>query len=306
MIKKSYRQRRSQLDLRAILCFLAPALMLYFAFIFYPVLRTIYNSFHELDMARGMQENFVGIQNYAQLLNNDEIFRKAARHSILWGFISPLIEIPLALILAMMLFSRIPLGRLFRMAWFSPILLSYVVVGIIWRWVFNYDWGIFNALLRDIGLGSLVTDWLGNLNTALPSLILVTTWMFTGFNFVILLAAIHSIPREIIDAALVDGANAFQLTRYIITPLLQPTIVNLLILCFIGKMKIFDLVWVMTGGGPMWATETVATYVIKRAFGWRTLDLGYPSAIAVIWFVLILALSILFTRLFRQRERVDF
>ncbi|MFH1636382.1 MAG: sugar ABC transporter permease [Chloroflexota bacterium] len=291
---------------RTIIIFLMPALLFYLALIFYPVMRTVYNSFHTLDMARGMEETYIGISNYKELLTKDKTFRLATTHSLIWGFASPLLEIPLALGLALILYSGVPFERFFRIAWFSPILLSYIVVGIIFRWVFNYDWGVINMLLQKIGLGALAQNWLGTTLTALPSLIMVTTWMFTGFNFVILLSALHSIPKDLLDAARVDGANSFQLIWNIIIPLLQRTISSLLILCFIGKMKLFDLVWVMTKGGPMWATETVSTYVIKRAFHWQTLDLGYPSAIAVLWFVVILVLALLFTRLFRQQELIEF
>lgn len=291
---------------KTIIIFLAPALLLYTAFILYPVFQTFYNSFHVLDMTRGMSEKYVGLQHYREILIQDKTFRLAAQHSLLWGFVSPFLEIPLAFILALALYSRIPFGRFFRLAWFSPIMLSYVVIGIIWRWIYNYDWGVVNMLLRIFGLDFLSTNWLGTINTAQPSLILVTTWIFTGFNMVILLAALHSLPQDIIDAARVDGANTIQLILRIIVPLMRRTIVNLLILCFIGKMKIFDLVWVMTQGGPMWATETVSTYVIKRAFHWRTLDLGYPSAIAVLWFMAIFSLALVFTRLLHQREGLEY
>lgn len=163
-----------------------------------------------------------------------------------------------------------------------------------------------NTLLRTIGLGQFAVNWLGNITTALPALILVSTWMFTGFNMVVLLAALHSIPEELLDAARIDGASAMRLVFSIIVPLLRNPIASLLILCFIGKMKLFDLVWVMTRGGPMWATETVSTYVIKRAFHWRTLDLGYPSATAVLWFLIIFALSLLWTRLLRRQETLEY
>ena len=154
--------------------------------------------------------------------------------------------------------------------------MSYPVVGVIWLWVYNYDWGMANLVLRAVGLGDYAQAWLASPATALPALILVTTWMFAGFNMVVLLAAIHAIPADYLDAARVDGAGAARRVVHVLVPLLRPTLVNLAILDFIGKMKQFALVWVMTRGGPMWGTETVATYVVKRAFEWKTLDLGYP------------------------------
>jgi multiple sugar transport system permease protein/raffinose/stachyose/melibiose transport system permease protein len=216
------------------------------------------------------------------------------------------VDIPLALVLAFILHSKIPFARFFRTVWFTPLLMSYPVVGVIWLWVYNYDWGMANLTLRALGLGAYAQAWLADPTTALPALILVTTWMFAGFNMVVMLAAIHAIPMEYLEAARVDGAGPWRRLTHIVIPLLRPTMVNLAILDFIGKMKQFALVWVMTRGGPMWGTETVATYVIKRAFEWKTLDLGYPSAIAVMWFVLIFGLSYALTRFLQRREALEF
>ena len=115
-------------------------------------------------------------------------------------------------------------------------------------------------------------------------------WKWLGFNMIVFLAALHALPDEVLGAAELDNCGWFAKLVYIIVPMLRATIVNLLVLSFIGKMMVFDLVWIMTGGGPLWSTETVSTYVYKRAFEWNTFDLGYPSAIAVLWFVIILAL----------------
>lgn len=290
----------------AIATFLGPALAFYLAFILYPVLVTFYNSVHTLRMDMGMLYEYVGLQHFREILTSDDVFWRAARNSLTWGLISPTIDIPLALLLALLLHSKVPFARFFRTVWFTPLLMSYPVVGVIWLWVYNYDWGMANLVLRAIGLGEYVQAWLASPTTALPALILVTTWMFAGFNMVVLLAALHAIPQEYLEAATVDGAGGWRRPFYIIIPLLRPTMVNLAILAFIGKMKQFALVWVMTRGGPMWGTETVATYVIKRAFEWQTLDLGYPSAIAVLWFIIIFGLSYGLTRFLQRREALEF
>ena len=290
----------------AIALFIGPTLALYLAVIIYPILVTFYNSVHTLRMDLGMQYEFVGLEHFREILGSDDVFWKAAGNSLTWGLVAPLIDIPLALVLALTLYARVPFARFFRTVWFTPVLMSYPVVGVIWLWVYNYDWGMANLVLRAVGLGSYAQAWLASPTTALPALILVTTWMFAGFNMVVLLAAIHAIPAEYVEAARVDGASAWRRTVHIIIPLVRPTLVNLAILDFIGKMKQFALVWVMTRGGPMWGTETVATYVIKRAFEWKTLDLGYPSAIAVLWFVIIFGLSYGLTRLLQRREALQF
>lgn len=284
--------------------FLGPTLLLYGAFILYPLLRTFYNSLFLLRAVDSYE--FVGLQHYQDIFGNDDVIWLAVRHSVVWAIVSPLVEIPIAFLLALALFARVPLARFFRVAWFAPVLLSYVVVGPIWMWIYNNEWGAVNVVLRAVGLGALARPWLGDLTTALPALIVVTTWMFVGFNMVVLLAALSSLPQTVIEAASIDGAGWWRRVWSIMLPLVRPTIVNLMVLSFIGKMKQFALVWIMTAGGPLWATETVATYIIKRAFQWRTLDLGYPSAVATLWFVVILVVTILLTRLAHRREAVEF
>jgi ABC-type sugar transport system permease subunit len=289
-----------------IVLFLLPASILYLGLTVYPTLMTFYNSVNILKPGQPMTYQFVGLQHYVNLLTNDDIFYLAAIHSLIWAAVSLVLEVPIAFGLALILASRVRGVRFFRTAWFTPVLIAYPIIGVLWLWIFNFDWGVINVLLRAIGLGNFATAWLGNPATALPSLILVTTWMFVGFDMVILLAALHAIPGEIIEAAQIDGANRFQVIMRVTIPLMRQTLVNLLILCFIGKMKQFALVYVMTRGGPLWATETVATYVIKRAFAWQTIDLGYPSAIAVLWFAIILAITLVFGKLLYSREPLEY
>lgn len=285
-----------------VLAFLLPALVIYLAFTAYPVVRTIWNSFH-IVLPRGNE--FVGWHNYVQLFA-DDLFWKSVRNTLIWALVSPLAEVGIALLLALALYAKVPGGRFFRVAWFTPVLMSYVVVGILWMWIYNNDWGPLNTMLRALGLESWITPWLGNPSTALPALIVITTWMWTGFNMVVLLAALHSLPTEVIEAAELDACGWMQKLWFIILPLTRATVLNLIVLSFIGKMKVFDLVWITTKGGPLWATETVSTYTYKRAFEWSTFDLGYPSTIAVVWFLMVIASVLLLTHLFRQRDKLEF
>jgi multiple sugar transport system permease protein/raffinose/stachyose/melibiose transport system permease protein len=130
--------------------------------------------------------------------------------------------------------------------------------------------------------------------------------MWVGFNMVVLLAALHSLPREVLEAAELDNCGWGSKLVFVILPLIRATLLNLIVLSFIGKMKIFDLVWITTKGNPLWATETVSTYVYKRAFEWTTFDLGYPSTIAALWFVIVLAAVLTLTWLFRLREKLEY
>ncbi len=282
--------------------FLLPALAIYGGLTAYPAARTIYDSFFTIE---GLDASFVGLQNYRDLLR-DETFWVAVRNTFVWAFIAPVLDVATGLLLALALYAGVPFARFFRVAWFTPVLLSYVVVAILWMWMYNYDWGVFNVALRAMGLGALAQSWLGDPNLALGALIVTHAWKWAGFNMVVCLAAIHSLPSEVLEAGELDNCGWGAKLRFIIVPMLRPTLLNLYILAFIGKMKIFDLVWIMTAGGPLWATETVSTYVYKRAFNWNTFDLGYPSAIAAVWFGVVCAAVMILNRVLASKERLEY
>ena len=284
--------------------FLAPALLVYAGFTIYPVLRTFYNAFHAIK-PQGVVE-FVGLSNFTALLLTDSIFWKAVANTAIFTIVATIVDVVGGLLLALCLFARAPLAPLLRVVWFTPVLMSYVVVGIIWVWIYDYDWGLANAVLHWLGLGAYEQSWLGHPSTALWSVLVAHEWKWLGFNMIVFLAALHALPSEVLGAAELDNCGWLAKLVYIIAPMLRTTIVNLLVLSFIGKMMVFDLIWVMTGGGPLWSTETVSTYVYKRAFEWNTFDLGYPSAIAVLWFIIILVFIAIMTRLLRQRDRLEF
>jgi len=283
--------------------FLAPALLVYAGLTAYPVLRTIHDSFFTIaDMDAA---TFVGFDHFQEVFR-DPTFWAAARNTAIWSLLAPLLDVVTGLLLALCLYARVPYARFLRVAWFTPVLLSYVVVGILWVWIYDYDWGIVNVALRALGLGAWAQAWLSDPRLALGAVMLTHLWKWAGFNMVVCLAALHSLPSEVLEAAELDNCGWFAKLVYVIVPMLRPTLVNLFVLAFIGKMKVFDLVFIMTDGGPLWATETVSTYVYKRAFNWNTFDLGYPSAIAVVWFVVVVAFVLLFNRLLQQKERLEY
>jgi len=290
-------------SLPTVMAFLAPALLVYAALTAYPVVRTFYNSFFNIgDIA---STDFVGWAHYRAVLH-DEMFWKAVRNTAIWSVVGPVLDVSIGLLLALALYAGVPFARFLRVAWFTPVLLSYVVVGIMWVWIYNYDWGIVNVWLRAIGLESWAKAWLGDPAYALGSVIVTHAWKWAGFNMVVCLAALHSLPSEVLEAADLDNCGWRAKLIHIIVPMLWPTLLNLYILAFIGKMKVFDLVFIMTEGGPVWSTETVSTYVYKRAFNWNTFDLGYPSAIAVVWFLVVIGFVVGLNLLFRRRERLEY
>jgi ABC-type sugar transport system permease subunit len=284
--------------------FLGPALLVTLAFTAYPVLRTFYNSVHHIGPNNAV--SYIGLRNYTELLSNDPVIWKAVWHTALFSAVATVGDVFGGLFLALCLFAGAPFGRTLRLVWFTPVLMSYVVVGVIWSWLYDYDWGAVNIVLGWLGLDSWQHAWLGEPATALWAVMVAHLWKWLGFNMVVFLAALHALPSDVLGAAELDNCGWVARTIYIIVPMLRGPLTNLAILSFIGKMMIFDLVWIMTGGGPLWSTETVSTYVYKRAFDWNTFDLGYPSAIAVIWFLLILGFVAAATALLHKSSRLEF
>jgi len=281
--------------------FLIPIMTYYFVFTIYPLLATLYYSFHNLIPTGGQIVTiFAGFENYRNLFA-DDIFIRSVRNTVIWGVVGPTIEMITSTTLAVLVYFRIPSHRFFRTAWFLPVLVSGVIVGLVFRWIFNYEWGLLNVGLRALGLDFLALDWLGRVDTPLWVVIFVHWWATFGNSFILILAGLTTIPDELLEAGYIDGASRVQTVFRIILPLLQPTLITVMIISFIGKMRAFNVVWVLTNGGPVHASETVATFVQKRAFGWSSPDLGYPSAMAMFWFGVVLISAGLLNRWLRSR-----
>lgn len=221
---------------RTLFIFLAPALLLYAAFILYPVLRTFWNSLHTI-RPQNVQE-FVGLGNFSALLTADPVFWKAVGNTAIFTIVATIADVLGGLLLALCLFSGAPMAKLMRVVWFTPVLMSYVVVGVIWVWIYDYDWGLANHILRAIGLGAFEQSWLGDPRTALWSVMVTHVWKWLGFNMIIFLAALYALPGEVLGAAELDNCGWLAKLVYIIIPMLRPTIVNLTVLSFVGKMMV--------------------------------------------------------------------
>ena len=285
----------------AIVLFIGPAMAYYVAFILYPVLATFFYSVHTIVPSGGqLTLKFVGLDNFISL-SSDEIFIGAVQNTLTWGFVGPLIEIVTSTTLALLVYFKVPFYRFYRVAWFTPVLVSGVIIGLVFRWILNYDWGLLNVSLRAVGLDQFALNWLGRPDTPIWAVIFVHYWATFGNSFVLLLAGLSAMPVELLEAAYIDGASRLQTIRKVILPLLRPTLVTVLILSFLGKMNAFNVVWVLTNGGPMHYSETVATYMQKRAFAWNSLDLGYPAAIGVVWFGVIVVGVGLISRWLRRQ-----
>ena len=282
-------------DLGSACFFLAPALFLYITFVIYPTLDLFRFSFTSWDGVSPVKQ-WVGIRNYQELFS-DRIFWQAFRNTLLWAGIVLFLNVFVALILAALIAEPIRGRVCFQLAYFLPAVQAGVVTATIWRWMYQPN-GVINTFLRAVGLGRFARGWLGDFTLALPALAVASSWMGMGVNIAIFLGGIQNIDPALYEAAKIDGANRFQLFRYITVPSLYHTVVIVLILSTIGAFKTFDIVWATTQGGPVRATELLATYTYKK--GMLEVRYGYGSSIAVFLMLLIVLLSALY---FFQQKR---
>jgi multiple sugar transport system permease protein len=210
-------------------------------------------------------------------------------HTVLFTLLStaPLVILPLALAL---LVNRVAKGQwLFRLAFFAPYVLPVSVVVLVWNWLYQPGFGLINGYLTKLGFAEV--NWLGAEGTAMVSVVIATVWWTLGFNFVLFLAGLQEIPRELYDAAKTDGAKAWQQIRYITLPLLMPTTVLVIVLQVIASLKVFDQIYLLLQGGPNFSTRPAIQYIYENGF--TQYRVGYASALSFVFFLLIVAISVL-------------
>jgi raffinose/stachyose/melibiose transport system permease protein len=278
--------------------FLLPAAIIYSALVLLPVVQAIYYSFFRWN-GLGPLQNFIGLANYSRLLN-DRVFLGALGHNLQLVLLSIIIQLPLALGLALLVRGIVRGRATFRTIFFMPFVLSEVVTGVIWNFIYRPDGGLINSLLQSIIPGMKETALLANPNTVLYALFGVITWKFFGYHMILYIAGLQNIPAELEEAAQIDGCGKFQALRYITIPLLGNTIRLTIYLSVLGSLQFFDLIWVMTTGGPVSASDTMATYLYK--FGFQRFQLGYGSAIAVIIFLICFSFSLIYQRVAMRRD----
>jgi ABC-type sugar transport system permease subunit len=277
------------------LAWLAPAVLLVGALTYLPVLIELGLSFFAAD---GFSTpRFVGLANYAQAVGQPDFW--AALLNNLWYALGTVFgKLLLALIAALLLNAPFRGRAVFRAVFFLPVILSFVAIGLLWTLIFNYNYGVMNFVLQSIGLGDLKRDWLGAPETAFPAVIFVDLWKWTGFHVVIYLAGLQSIPGELYEAAALDGASRRQMLWRITLPLLKPfTAVNVVI-ASLGAFSVFDLIYVMTQGGPFKSTNVAMIEVYLQAFQFN--QFGYAAALSVLVLLLIAGLSFGLLRIFRS------
>lgn len=289
------RSRSGQLV--AVGVFLLPALILYAVFVLIPIVQAAHYSVYKWNGLTPLTD-FVGLANYQRALAEPTFLKAISHNGIIVG-LSLLIQIPFALGVALMLNRRFAGRAAFRLIFFAPYVISEVIAGVVWRLILQPD-GLVDGALTSVGLGSLYQPWLADPDTVLWAMFVIISWKYFGFHMILMLAGLQGIPRELEEAAAIDGASRRQALRYVTLPLLGPTIRVSVFLSVIGALQLFDLIWVTTGGGPVDASNTMATYMVD--WGFERFQLGYGSAIAVILFVIALVVALAYQRYVLRRD----
>ncbi len=240
--------------------------------------------------------DFIGLKNYRDIFR-DPVFHKILWNTVIFAFATIFIQMALGLIIAVLLGFSVVLKTVYKVIFFLPVVTAPAISAFVFRRIYSAD-GELNGVLSALGLGGLTQVWLADPRLALYSVAAINIWHWTGFSFLLYFAALTMIDRAIYEAALIDGANAFQMLRHITLPLLQPTHVTLIILGAIGALKTFDVVYLTTGGGPGRATELMATYIFKKSI--VEFDAGYSAALSIVLLVLALVITLMQQRLYRR------
>ena len=281
----------------AIAAFVAPSLILFGGIIFYSIIMSFRYSL--LDWNGFGEGIFVGFSNYAKMFQ-DKVFLRSAVNSLLLGFVTLVTQLPLALLLALLLTSGIKGEGFYRTVFFIPMTLSSVVIGQLWLKIYNPNYGVLNTLLGVLGLESLQRNWLGDVNTALFSAFVPIIWQNVGYRMLLLYTSINSISKDILEAAKLDGASGVKAARYITIPLVKPMLRTCAIFVVIGSLKAFDMIYVLTNGGPVHMTEVPSSLMFSSIFNLN--KYGYGSAISIFIVVECIVMAVILQKVFRVKE----
>ncbi|MEK3885020.1 sugar ABC transporter permease [Paenibacillus sp. PL2-23] len=281
--------------------FMSPAMLIYLIFMIIPIIYSFYYSIFQWDGVS--DKEFIGFDNYFNL-TKDAVIYKTLMNSGLLTFWALVIQLPVGLLLAVLLSRQIKRGiRFFKTVFFLPVVLSTSVVGVLWGLIYDPNVGLLNQVLSAVGLDEWTRVWLGETESALNSIIAVVSWQYIGFYMVVYYAALQNVPDDVLEAAKIDGASEYRLLFQIKIPLIWHVINFTIIYCIVNSLKYFDLIYIMTNGGPNGSSEVIASYMFKQAF--RFYDFGYASTISIFLFLLGVLLAIVLNKLFR-REAVEY
>lgn len=273
--------------------FIAPLFIGMIAFIFFPIIVSFAMSFTKWDIVTPPE--FIGTKNFIQLLTSDRLFWKVLGNTFRYVLLSIPLSTTIPLVLAVLLNQKIPGITFYRIAFFLPLVTSVVAIGLLWRWMYDSEFGLFNFLLQSIGIPG--QKWLTDPNLAMPAVVFATVWQGMGYNIIIYLAGLQGIPEHLYEAATIDGANDLQKFFRITVPLLTPQIFFVLVISFIGGFQSFGLIYVMTQGGPINSTNVYIYYLWQTAIG--SAKMGYASAMAWILTLIMFAATLFQVRVSR-------
>jgi raffinose/stachyose/melibiose transport system permease protein len=261
-------------------------------FVLLPVIQAAYYSLYNWS-GLGPLQNFYGLKNYSKLFQ-DPVFLGAVKDNVIIVALSLFIQLPMSLVLALLLRNRLPGTTFFRLVFFLPYMLSQVVTGLIWLFIYDPSTGLIAAITKLINPTAVPPALLANTNTVLYAIFVAMIWQYFGFHFVLYIAGLQNIPPELPEAASIDGANRWQVVRYVTLPLLGSTIRLSVFLSILGSLQYFDLIWVISNGGPVYASETMATYLVHRGF--QSFEMGYGSAVGVVLFFICFVFALFYQR----------
>ncbi|CAI6084916.1 Diacetylchitobiose uptake system permease protein NgcF [Paenibacillus sp. JJ-100] len=274
--------------------FVLPTLILFCGIVLIPIFVSSYYSL--LDWNGVGKGTFVGLDNYVEMFKDTRVIN-SIQNSLLFAGASVFIQLPISLVLALILASNVKGEGFYRTVYFIPVLISTVVIAQLWSKIYNADYGLLNVLLQNIGLSSWAQDWLGQKETALTASFIPTLWQYMGYHMLLMYAGAKSVSQDVLEAARMDGASRMRVAWSIMIPLMKPILKVCLVFSVIGAFKVFDLIYVLTGGGPFYSTEVPSTLMYTTIFD--TFRYGYGSAISVFIIVECLVCTILINSLFK-------
>ncbi|WP_242608003.1 carbohydrate ABC transporter permease [Xylanimonas ulmi] len=278
--------------------FVAPALVLFLMFVVWPIITAVQISLYKWK-GIGPLVDFVGLHNYVSVLTN-QLFTDALTHNLIIIVVSIAVQLPLGLGIALLLNRKMWGQGLLRTLIFVPYVLSEVVAGVVWRQLLVPTYGGVDAIARFLHIPTPQQGFLGTPDIALWTVLFVLTWKYLGLAVILFLAGLQGVPEDLYEAAQLDGASWWQVQRKITVPLLGPTVRTWAFLSMIGSLQIFDMVWILTGGGPIGRTSTMATFLIYQ--GTKSQAFGIASAASVILFVIALVLAVAYQQLVLRRD----
>ncbi len=285
-------------DKKAIAIFVLPAFFIYVAIVIIPLFVSAYYSTFQWD---GIGEKIaIGLDNYKTLFFEDRYFIKSIGNSFTLTLLTLLIQLPMAIILALILANGIKGEAVFRTILFIPVMLSAVVIGHLFRRIYEPNFGLINIFLQNIGLDNLARPWLGDMKTALYAASAPIIWQWIGYHMLLLYAAAKSVPQDLREAAKLDGANSIQSSFKIVLPLMTPVIRICVIMLVIGSLREFDMIYTMTGGGPAHASEMPSTMMISTLFS--RYQYGFGSSMAVFIVIECLLLTMIIQKVFKTTD----